>query len=266
MASPEVKLEVIPTPNPSEMAVRITQDANQMRISATPTLGELYSISQAKLPPAGRRQDFQNYVYCDSSKEGDDLWFYYAKPKTQTEKYTPFRTSLSTRQYPWPGVLYTVDIYKTNSFPQTVYNGTSTVSAPRYFAKYRYKPTPNVSSVVQIDEYLSHTPYSKTDVTHIQPIPTDINGNFLGLSVDFPRCLHPKVIFDTNIPGAQKVFGQGTVDNVGNWNPNQQIFPATNFLDWAPFVIEDDVTLVNGQYYRRKVTIFPPVSPPQTIL
>lgn len=264
MASPEIKLEVVPTPNPDEFSVRVWQDANQMKLTATPTLGELYSESD--IPTLPRRQDFADYIYCDSSKEGDDIWFYYAKPKTAAERNTPFRTTFGTRQYPWPGVLYSLDIYKTTEFPQTVYNGTSTISAPRYFAKYVFKPTPNVSSVVKIEEYLSDVPYSQADVTHAQPVPTDINGDFLGLSINFPRCLHPKVVFDNNVPGAQKITGQGTVDASGNWNPNKQIFPATNFLDWAPFVIEDDPQLVNGQYYRRKVTIYPPVSPQKVII
>ena len=263
MASPEIKLEVIPTPNPDEFSVRVWQDANQMNLEATPTLGELYRESDIPLLP--RRVDFSNYKYCDSSKEGDDIWFYYAKPKTTAQRQTPFRTSYATRQYPWPGVLYSLDIYKTTAFPQAVYNGTTTETAPRYFAKYVYKPTPNVSSVVKIEEYLSDAPYSQAEITHVQPIPTDINGDFLGKEINFPRCLHPKVIFDNNVPGAQKVYGQGTVDETGGWNPNKQIFPATNFLDWAPFVIEDDVTLVNGQYYRRKITIFPPPSPKRVI-
>jgi hypothetical protein len=263
MASPEIKLEVIPTPNPDEFSVRVWQDANQMKLDFTPTLGELYKNSA--IPTLPRRQDFANYIYCDSSKDKDDIWFYYAKPKTPEQRQTPFRTSFATRQYPWPGVLYSLDIYQTSTFPQTVYNGSTTQTAPRYFAKYVYKPTPNVSSVVKIEEYLSDKPFSQSEITHVQPIPTDINGDFLGKEINFPRCLHPKVVFDNNIPGAQKVFGQGTVDETGNWNPNKQIFPATNFLDWAPFVIEDDVDLVNGQYYRRKATIFPPVSPKRVI-
>ena len=135
------------------------------------------------------------------------------------------------------------------------------MTAPRYFAKYSFKPTPNVSSVVMIEEFLAEVPYPQNVLTHIQPIPTDISGDFLGLSLNFPRCLHPKVIFETNVPGASKVSGQGTVDVTGSWNPTKQEFPATNFLDWAPFIIEDDVRPVNGQFYRSRVTIYPPVPP-----
>lgn len=263
MASPEIKLEVVPTPNPNEFSVRVWQDANQMKLTAAPTLGELYSASD--IPTLPRRQDFANYVYCYSSKEGDDIWFYYAKPKTTTERNTPFRTVFSTRQYPWPPVLYNIDIWQTSDFPQTVYNGTTTLSAPRYFPKYRFKPTPTVSSLIKIEQYLSEVPYSQAELTHSQPIPTEINGNFLGLSINFPRCLHPKVVFDANIPGGTKVMGQGTVEANSNWNSNKQIFPATNFLDWAPFVIEDQVQPVNGQFLREKITIFPPVQPRVTI-
>lgn len=265
MASPEIKLELVPTPNPNEFSVRIWQDANQINVESLPVLKQPYG--EIELNPTPRREDFKDYIYCDSSKEGDDIWFYFAKPKTDEERlYKPFRTSFGTRQYPWPGVLYNLDIYKTTAFPQAVYDGTNTLTAPRYFARYVYKPTPNVSSVVKIEEFLSPTAYTQNEVTHVQPIPTDINGDFLGLNINFPRCLHPEVIFDNNVPGATKIFGQGTVNQNGNWNPNRQIFPATNFLDWAPFVIEDDVTQVNGQFYRRKVTIYPPVGQPKRVV
>ena len=259
MASPNIKFEFVPTPNPNEMAIRVWQDANQLSLNSVPTLGTIYTASN--LPVEPKLREFASYIYCDDSKEGDDIWFYFAKPKTNVQRNTPFRTTFSTRQYPWPPVLYSLDIYQTTQFPQSVYNGTTTVTAPRYFPKYRYKPTPNVSSVVKIEEFLSDTPYAQSDVTHAQPIPTDISGNFLGMSVNFPRCLHPKIVFDNNIPSASKVTGQGTVDVSSGWNPDKQTFPATNFLDWAPFVIEDDVRQVNGQYYRTKVTIYPPVQP-----
>ena len=66
MASPEIKLEVIPTPNPDEFSVRVWQDANQLKLDATPTLGELYK--QATIATLPRRQDFANYRCAHSKK------------------------------------------------------------------------------------------------------------------------------------------------------------------------------------------------------
>ena len=264
MASPNIKLEVVPTPNPSEVALRVWQDANQMGLDSIPTIGQSYI--DTGLPVRPKMEEFKNYVYVYMSKERDDVWFYFAKPKTVIERNTPFRTTFSTRQYPWPGVLYNIDIYKTVEFPQSTNNGSGVVTAPRYFSKYRFKPTPNVSSVVKIEEFLAEVPYPQSVLTHIQPIPTDISGDFLGLSINFPRCLHPKVAFDTNVPGAQKIVGQGTVEVNGLWNPSKQIFPATNFLDWAPFILEDDVRPVNGQFYRSRITIYPPIPPEEQLI
>ena len=265
MASPNVKFETVPTPNPNEVAVRVWQDANQMGLATIPTLGALYSQNKITVTP--RLRDFSDYKYADMEKEGDKVWFYFVKPKTDTEKGTPFRITYSTRQYPWPGVLYGLNIYETTTFPQTVNTGTGTVAtAPRYFAKYRYKPTPNVSSVIRVEEYLSDTPYEQSTLTHDQPIATDINGNFLGLTINIPRCLHPQVIFDSNIPDGELVVGQGTTGTPRDFNPSRQVFPATNFEDWAEFVIDDDVKLVNGQYYRNKVWIFPPIQPDDILI
>lgn len=254
--------ELVPTPNPEELSFRVKGYAADFQATQMPAVGTRYAAcSMLRTRPKVQLDGCLDYVYLECQREGDWLWFYFGKNKTVAQRNTPFRTSASTRQYPWPGVLYSLDIYKSSEFPLTIYNGQSIESAPRYFAKYRYKPTPNVSSVVKIEEYLSEVAYPQETLTHIQPIPTDINGDFLGKQINFPRCLHPRVEFDTNVPGAQKVFGQGTIGTSSGWNPDKQVFPATNFLDWTPFVIEDDVNLVNGQYYRRKTTIYPPVSP-----
>ena len=156
MASSNVKFETVQTPNPNEVMIRVWQDANQMVLNTLPTLGMPYT--QTGLPVSPRMTDFKDYVYADMEKEGDRIWFYFAKPKTTAQANTPFRTSYSTRQYPWPGVLYSLNLFQTTEFPQTVNVNNSTVSAPRYFAKYYFKPTPDRKST-RLNS--SHIPLSR---------------------------------------------------------------------------------------------------------
>ena len=51
MASPNIKFEFVPTPNPSEMAIRVWQDANQLSLNSVPTLGTIYTASNLPVEP-----------------------------------------------------------------------------------------------------------------------------------------------------------------------------------------------------------------------
>lgn len=260
MASPGINFLVEPTPNPAEVSFRVRQDANQIKLNSVPVIGQTYRSS--KLGTMPRVDEFGDYVYTYMSSEGDTLWLHYGKDKSAVEKNTPFRVSYSTRYYPWPPVLEVLRLVKSLTFPQTVNVGTTIVAVPRYFPRYVYRPTPSVNSRIKIEQFLSPTPYPGQSLIHSQPIPTEISGQYLGMSVTFEKCLHPKVVFDENVPGAVYVEGQGTTEVPRVSSSLEQVFPATNFIDWAPFILEDQVQPVNGLYLRERITIYPPFRPP----
>ena len=250
------------TPNPEEVSIKVKVDGNQLSPLSMPTLGLAYNrISKNITNPRVNECGFGEYVYISSSGDGNDIWLHFGKPKTAAEKNTPFRTSYSTRFYPWPPVLELLKIVKTTTFPQTVNTGSTTITAPRYFPRYKYRPTPSVNSVIKIEQFLAPTPFDGQALIHPQPIPNEISGHYLGMNVSFPKCLHPKVILDENVPGAFVVEGQGTVDVPVQGSINRQVFPATNFLDWATFILEDQCQPVNGLYLRERITIYPPFRP-----
>ena len=252
----------VSTPNPAEVAFYITVDANQLNPGNVPAVGTPYKrINTSFVNPRVNECGFGDYMYTYMAPSGDSLQLFFGKPKTQVEKNTPFRTVYSVRYYPWPPVLEDLRILKTTAFPQSVWNGTATVTAPRYFPRYRYRPTPSINSVIKIEQFLAPTPYDGQALIHPQPTPTEVSGYYLGMSVSFPKCLHPKIVLDENIPGAVVVEGQGTVDVPRTNSSTKQVFPATNFLDWAPFILEDQVQPVSGLFLRERVTIYPPFRP-----
>ena len=52
------------------------------------------------------------------------------------------------------------------------------------------------------------------------------------------------------------------VTTVSNYNEvSGQVFPETNFIEWAPYILSDDQELVNGVWYRRRVRVYPPAMP-----
>jgi len=258
MASPNIKFEALPTPNPEEVSIRVWQDANQISADTIPTIGMAYK--DTKLPSRPRVETFGEYVYTFMSKEGDDLWFYFGKPKTQLERDTPFRVFSGTRQHTWDAVLE--DLYAVRStFPQTVNNGTATSSTPSIFSRYRYRPAVSYNSVVIIEQFLAPTPWPRSAFIHEQPVPTDVNGSYVGIPMKFERCLHDICEFPELVPGASVIYGVGTKMPPVGRNPARQIFPATNFVDWAPFYLADDQQPVNGLFLRERVKIFPPPIP-----
>lgn len=258
------QFQLVPTPNPLEFQVAITipdREINE-RLALLPS-GELleeytpYSeFRWCATPP--RVGEFGNYRYGFSEKAGADATtFYFNKPRTAEERDTPFKEWDSTRHYVWPAVL--LDFYVIEStFDISNYNGSTTQNATRYLPRFRYVPTTPHDSRIRIRQYLSDTPWPSGKITHPQPVPTDIDGSYLGVKMSFPRCLHRRVTFKELVPGAKIVYGVGMEGSDRNGTPREQIFPATNFSDWVRFDIEDVVQPNRGLWLRERVTIYPP--------
>jgi len=210
---------------------------------------------------------FANYVYlkCDKA-DADHMNFYFGKAKTPEQRNTPFQQFEDTRQYTWPAVL--LDLYLVqSSVNQYINTGSSSTEVPRIFPRYHYKPGVAYNSNVLVKQFLAEVPWKRSDLTHAQPVPTDINGSYIGApNINFPRCLHPTVKFPELVPGAQVISGAGVIDSPLGRNPMYQIFPATNFIDWQPFIIEDRQQPVNGLFLREMIQIFPPPPPRKVII
>lgn len=255
--------ELVTTPDPTEFTLRTRVADTQINKGNLLTCNgklERY-LPYKEFAWAARRErveEFGDYVYTYSEPaDAGHKWFYFARPRTQKERDTPFEVLYTTRQYAWPAVLE--DLYIVSStFPQSTYNGSATVTAPRYFARYKYRPSVSINSRLKIEQFLSEKPWPSTSLTHQEPLPTEVNGNFLGLDVNFPKCLHPRIELPELVPGAQIVFNAGAIEKTRGGTPSKQIFPATNFEDWRPFVAEDQVQPQRGLWLREKVTIYPP--------
>jgi len=257
--------DLIATPDPVEFTLRtrVPDEMINTTLSLSPS-GKLERyLTYAKFSWAVRRervQEFGDYVYtyCEQADAGHK-YFYFARARTDEERNTPFEVFDSTRQYAWPPVLE--DLYFVSStFPQSTATSTDAVqTATRYFARRKYRPSVSVDSKIKVQQYLSEKPWAPQALVHPQPIPTEVDGSYLGLSVNFPKCLHPRIVLPELVPGAQIVFNAGAVNVTRSGTPKGQVFPATNFEDWRPFVIEDVVQPQKGLWLREKVTIYPPV-------
>lgn len=208
---------------------------------------------------------YGDYVYLRSEKgDADHVTLYFGKPKTVTQRNKPFNVWYDTRQYTWPAVLE--DLYVSNviGFPQVINIGSKTETTDRLLPRYRYRPAVSHNSIIKVEQLLSDVAWPENDLIHAQPVPTDIDGYYVGLNISFQRCLHPTVIFP-RLNAESIIYGVGVAPAPMGRNVNRQIFPATNFLDWAPFIIEDRQQPTNGLWLRERVTIYPP-SPPEEVI
>jgi hypothetical protein len=257
--------DLLPSPDPSQFSFRVREDAKDFQPTLLPTYGTRYAAANwLKTKPRVTFEGFKDYVYTHCERTDQYLWFYFGKNKTPAQRSTPFRTFYDTRGYVWPAVLEDVYIVQSTTFVQSTYNGTATVTSPSLFPRYRYRPSVSVSSVIKVEQFLAETPWSEQELTHEQPVPTDVNASYLGVSVDFPRCLHGDITFRELVPGASIVSGVGMVTPPLGRDPTRMIFPATNFTDWSPFIIEDKQQPTNGLWLRERVTIYPPPQPETT--
>ena len=254
--------ETLPTPNPNEIMFRVRGNSNQIAPSQIPTLEQRYR--SCPLPGVLPRMDeFSLYQYVHMEREGPYLWFYYGKPKTDEEKNTPFRAYFSTRVYNWDAVLEDLYAVKSTTFPQSVNINTTVETTARIFARYRYRPEIEYNSKILIEQFLSPTPWKGSQLEHDQPVPTNIQGSYIGIDMTFVKCLHPLCEFNELIPSPQIVQGVGTQNVVGGRNIGKQTFPATNFTDHAPFYLSDEQMPVQGtgMWLRERVKIYPPPTP-----
>lgn len=255
--------EIIPTPSPRELAFRVKETCATFNPSEVPEIGTSYAASSfLSVRPRIQLQGFQDYRLLNIQREGEFLWFKYAKNKTDSEKNnSPFRTFFTNRRYTWPAVLEDLYFIQTKDFQQAVFDGTTTQVQPSYFPRYSFRPSVSVSTVCLVEQFLSPTPWNQASLVHRQPIPTGVHGSWVGLEFDFQECLHPNIVVTEKVPGFSIVPNVGVQAPTVPRNPLRKIIPETNFLDWAQFVYDDGVEPADGYWLRERVTYFPPVRP-----
>lgn len=254
--------DLLPTPDPSQLSFRVKEHAADFQATQMPAVGTRYAqCSMLPVRPKIQLEGYNDYVYIMCQREGEFLWFYFGKNKTPAQRNTPFRSFYDNQNYAWPAVLEAIYFVKSTTFVQSVYTGTTTQTAPSYFPRYRFRPQVPYNSTILIEQFLAEVPWEREDLTHPQPVPTDINASYVGINIDFPRCLHGKATFPELVPGALIVDGVGTENPRGDLNTSEMIFPATNFEDWSPFVPRDTQQPTGGLWLREKVTIYPPPIP-----
>ena len=147
----------------------------------------------------------------------------------------------TTVNYTWPAVLDFVSDQPWERRDETVWR----VFVPR-FSKERYSGPCRA----RIQTFWRETAFSETELAVDQPpLPEGITVINPYFRINVPACLHDLYTY---------VFTNGTTDRDYKYTAYTYTFAATNFTDWASFVLSDTQKPSDGGYMREKVTIYPP--------
>lgn len=263
---PAGHIELLPTPDPSTISFRISESAQTFRTGDIPKQGTKFA--DTRLTKSRVQQDnFANYTYQYMSREGANLWFYFTFPYSTVidsetglpKNQVPFNTFTTNKRWSWPSVLHRL-IFVPSQVPliTAVPNpddskGYAQAFVERLVPRRVFTPATNALCECLVEQFVSDAPWDT--VEHPQPVDGEVEWDLPGTSERI-QCLHPRI----EIPASGRPY---TV--IVNATPyatapigQNRIYPATNFEDWAPFVVSDEVVRQNGVYFRERVTIYPP--------
>lgn len=220
----------------------------------------LYKNWKLKEPRRATDDLWGNYVFTSKSVgEGGVIIYHWGKNKTEAEKNTPYETFTKVGNHYWHPILKQVRFFADRNFPLST-NGPDggIILAARLYDRIVHIPSMSEGTLFQHDLFFSATKFQIGQ--YPTPSPASVSWNYHGSTGSFPECLHPKLVF----PPVRTAFaaystGGGAVAAFGS--ANGQVFPATNFEDWQPYVIRDDQEEVEGGWKRVRITVFPPDIP-----
>lgn len=271
---PSCLIRTVPTDRPGERSFIVLVADSVLRADALPAPGVTYA--GWALPSRPRSfEAWGAYLYVEDVEAPEGYaGFLFVKPDGAAdaatgltpEQSTPFITFYSTRDYEWPAVLHALPEFTLDD--QYLVSATygdlagqfeGRVLVPRMYVDDQYfTPAARVATVFKHEIFLSAIPWPKSALTHPTPVPTAVRLEMPGLGVwQLPPCLHPEVRTEELLPEVHYRLvrtdgGSTVVSEAPAPDLPDQVFPATNFLNWRDHVESDEVVRAPGGKYRRE--------------
>lgn len=224
-----------------------------------PPEGTLYKNFDKRLFGKDWLKAFEDYRYIQSA-EGENanvVSLLFFPSLTDAQRNKPYRTLSYFGDHRWPPILHSIVFIKDNTFPRFTSGGKggqgAIISGPTYYAREVYTPECYEGSRFLQEEFISDVPYNIP--LYPVPVPTAVSYDLPGIRGSFPECLHPKIV----IPAAQTANAAFVAGDYATTSGavQGQVFPATNFEDWSPYVLTDKQWFDNG-YRRTRIQVAPP--------
>ncbi len=261
--------EPLPTPNPSEFAVRVWVSAQQVASKLGGLVAGTTAMKSINMDIVPSCEGFGDYVYLKAVGPNDagQLGLIFGKPKTDEEKYTPYQDPTpSSKPFGWDTVVKRVEPIVEFGTPRSgvkLINGEAGYfSAPEYYAQVDMIPGGEYVTRFLRYDFLAPT---KFDIqTHDGPVPTAIMVMLPGREAIFiPKALHPTITIGRLITSVTQGVGGTATGSMSSIKG--QAFPATGFETWGQWVVEHDQReLESGLWHCWKVIAFPPPEPELT--
>jgi hypothetical protein len=268
------QIQMLPTRDPSRLSFRVSEPAQTFNPADTPKQGDRYGSTRLSSKPRSEQPGadgtkLKDYTYQYCGGDGDTLWFYFTFPYSSVIDPStglplsdvPFNSFNTNKRWSWPTVLHSLRFVDdpsrpivTNAPNQSDPRGYAPVFTPSVYVRMITTSATNALCECVVEQFCSDQPWEV--VEHPQPVEDTVEWDFAG-SRGGITCLHPKVVVPSR-GNAYRTVVNGTVKTTAAPISNERVYPATNFEDWEPFVLSDEITRENGVYFRERVTIYPP--------
>lgn len=235
---------------PSKMPVPRTTTYAQFGELGYPTAGNL----------GDGTDDLSTFVYSHFQNSGDGAQFFFVKPRTVQEAFTPLHhlTYTETDYYPWPSVIEWIAAVEVKTQPiQFEVRGRRT-DVPSLALRMSKIRGGDYACVHKFEYFVSSFPFPesffKTDV----PVPGVIFTQIRNLVID-EFALHPEIELPALERESSLFPGFGYVPNSVSLQAPTML-PATNHLRWKEHVCKEHVEQINGLYVCVRETVKPPKS------
>jgi hypothetical protein len=256
------QFQILPTPNPEEFSFRVRTDDVLIFPSQMPAIGTPFkSVSVVAVKSRVSQQNLGDYQYTNFDTADGASWWYFAKPKTDAERNTPFRKFWKFDSADWESILQALVFVRDTGFPQStlaaVGGQRALISGPSNYIRTAFIPGGRIGTRFQVKEYTSPTPFKIP--RHRTPVPNMVSYDIAGKHGQFPSCLHDTI----QIPSLRTTVSSVVGDVAGSPSGvlTGQTFEATNMITWEREVVHDDQQFTNGVWHRIQIVKYPPPLP-----
>lgn len=237
------------TPNPAERVGVLFVPEKYFKDGTSVVVGTTFN---AFLPGVVKddatSRGYGSYILTDTiDAEAGRLGFIFAKPKTDEQKATAFRTTIDIEpSVYWPPVLRGLGW---NPILRYKSAGGGSTYVERYNWDVDIRDAFDGPTKVVTTEYLSPQPFTIAVPEILRP--EGFNFDYVLGNLEVPRCLHGAFNFS---------FSTGTTNHFYPYTISEKAVQATNYTDWpATLVISDTQKRINGVWHRTTVTATRPL-------
>jgi hypothetical protein len=184
--------------------------------------------------------------------------FYFHEDR-RTLRQTPV-SSLSkalNRPHKWDNVIVFLGALEDATQPLTLEVGGETVELARLFERLYKLPESVISSDIDLEVFISNTPFPRTMVRTDIPVPGEVRWRDRNISGGIVA-LHPYIEFAEQQTGASKMLNWGTVRSRSPMgSTSRRVYKETNQVTWQDHVITADVSQdpQTGLHVLRRETV-----------